>query len=175
MTPDGFRFEEAPAESPQRALHEGPDGWAYTEQLLPLRRAALFGGGHCAQALATLLRDLGWHVTVFDDRPEMVGAVTVPDMGEAAARVKYPEWTEAVCLGTDLATDVASLVGILKRPFPFVGVMGAPAKLSRIRRALEQDPGDRLTAPVGLPIGSRTPQEIAVSIAAQLIARRAGT
>jgi len=172
--------------APIRVVHTG-DGWQYEEQLLSWHRAAIFGGGHCGQALSRLLVQLGYAVTVLDIRPELINpnpggathAMTVPDYTLAAARVTHPEITLAVVMTADFPSDVKALAGALKQPFPFLGVMGAPAKLKAIARALEdehdfsQEALQRLVAPVGLPIGSSTPAEIAVSVAAQFLQERA--
>ncbi len=78
---------------------------------------------------------------------------------------------------SDFPSDVAALSGVVGRLFPFVGVMGSPVKLKAIFDRLREqgftdDQLDRLQAPVGLPIGSSTPEEIAVSVAAQILQQR---
>ena len=70
--------------------------------------------------------------------------------------------------------DVDALTSLLPLPFPFIGVMGSPAKLKKIREELKirnfgHEDWSRVTAPVGLAINSDTPEEIAVSIAAQIL------
>jgi len=155
-------------------------------QLLRLDRAVIFGGGHCGLALSRQLAWLGYHVTVAEVRADVhtlrgnVHADTVltgADFADLAARVRHPSMTVAVVMTSDLGSDVRALRGALREPFPFVGLMGAPAKLARIREALaeagfDQAARDRITAPVGLPIPSDRPEEIAVSVAAQLLQLR---
>jgi len=73
--------------------------------------------------------------------------------------------------------DVAQLLGIVDKPFPFVGVMGSHAKISEITKQLKNEgisdkQLSRFTAPVGLPMVSNTPEEIAISVAAQLLQNR---
>lgn len=159
--------------------------WLYAEPLLNPRRLLILGGGHCALALSQSASQAGFHVIVADDRTDLntlrdnISAnccLTVEDLTQAADRVPYPELTSVVAMGTDIASDIRSLTGALRRPFPFIGLMGAPAKISRVRHALRdagfgQEDVSRITAPVGLHIGSRTPAEIAVSVTAQLIRR----
>jgi xanthine dehydrogenase accessory factor len=189
ITPEGLEvLDEAPRpDRPPHRLEPTAEGFLYEEELLERRRLALFGGGHCALALARLVDGLGYDVFAFEGprkTPEAGLAAhvrsleVVPSFRDAAARVAYPELTPAVVMTSDFPGDVEALAGALPRPFPFLGVMGSPAKLAAIRtRLLEQGftahDLERLTAPVGLPIGSRTPAEIAVSIAAQLLALRA--
>lgn len=168
---------------------EAPEG-EYRERLRNTRRIAIFGGGHCGQALARQMAILGYDVLLLETRtavlpadPEAIGPEVevrvVADFGEAAAGVERPEETVAVVMTTDFPSDVRALEGALRQPFPFLGLMGSPAKLAEIRaRLLALGFGEnelaRLEAPVGLAIGSRTPPEIAVSIAAQLLAQRGG-
>lgn len=176
----------APGADAAPGLRETADGgWRYVETTSAHRRLAICGGGHCGAALARLMAGLGWHVTVFETRPEVAATglddVTVrivTDFRDAAAALPHPEVTPLVVMTTDVPNDVRALEGALGHGgLPFVGLMGAPAKLEEIRHRLRRRGlGDAalatLTAPVGLPIGSRTPGEIAVSVAAQLLAER---
>ena len=80
---------------------------------------------------------------------------------------------------TDVASDVCGLLGIFDKPFPFIGVMGSENKISEIKNRLKTEgisdnQLSRLTAPVGLPMVSNTPEEIAISVAAQLLQLRNG-
>jgi xanthine dehydrogenase accessory factor len=178
---------EAPdLERPQRRLERRGDEWLYEEELLNRRRLAILGGGHCALALARLMARLGYDVLAFEGPqkepvPELAEHVrsleTVADFRAAGGRVAHPELTWVVVMTSDFPSDVRALAGVLPRPFPFVGVMGSPAKLREIRRRLGEegfsdDVLARITAPVGLPIGSETPEEIAVSVAAQILKLR---
>jgi xanthine dehydrogenase accessory factor len=170
---------------PQHRLLQNGDAWEYREQLLNLRRVAILGGGHCGLALSHTLSSLNYHVTLLDDRasvPTMdacnLAATTyvVDDLTAAARLVDHPDLTAAVVMCSTVKSDIKALTGLLRLPFPFIGVMGSPAKLGHINSSL-RDAGFgktdllRLTAPVGLSIGSRTPEEIAISVAAQLIER----
>lgn len=171
-----------------RSLDMGEYGFHYREPLLERRRLVIFGGGHCALALARVMGPLGYRLTACEatkkspeaDLASHVHALhPVDDFRRAAARVPWPELTAAVVMTSDFPGDIAALCGALRQPFPFIGVMGSPAKLRKIRQGLvEQGFGDadfeRLTAPVGLPIGSHTPEEIAISVAAQILDLRRG-
>jgi xanthine dehydrogenase accessory factor len=180
------RAAEAHAPS---ALYENGASWRYEEALLETRRAVIFGAGHCGLALARQLWWLDYVVTVADSRAGLDTLAQIQEGGfarhvvleealeDTAARVRWPALCAAVVMTVSYPQDVAALTGALKQPFPFIGVMGAPAKLVRIKAALgergfgAQDLA-RITAPVGLPIQSQTPEEIAVSVAAQLLSNR---
>ena len=161
-------------------------GWRYEEDLLNRRRLAVIGGGHCAAALAEVTARLGYRVRLFDTRAEVVahdraaafGAVShVADYAAAGPRIAYPELTAVVVMTADYRTDARALLGVMNLPVPFVGLMGGRKKIDRIFSLLQEEgiarqALDRVRAPVGLDIGSETPEEIAVSVAAQLLRER---
>lgn len=189
LSPEGMGLR-APSGLPplERAVFEpGETDWQYSERGFNPRRVAILGGGHCGLALSRQMHLLGYDVTVFDTRPDLdtmkrnrwAERQIVDDYRVAGTRIAHPEITPVVVLTTDFPSDVRALLGVLDRPFPFVGVMGSAAKLARIRSSLREEGVSaealaRIMAPVGLPIGSHTPAEIAVSIAAQLLAVRRG-
>ncbi len=185
---DGLRVvAEGPdlAQSPRRLLRSAED-WRYEEELLNRRRLAILGGGHCALALARVMGPLGYEMLACEGpkKPPTAGLegcvrelVRVDDFHDAGGRVAYPELTWVVVMTSDFPSDVRALAGALARPFPFIGVMGSAAKIKEIRRQLAAESFSdedltRLTAPVGLPIGSNTPAEIAISVAAQILEQR---
>ena len=91
--------------------------------------------------------------------------------------IGYPELTAVVVMTADYLTDVRALLGVADLQFPFVGLMGGRRKISRIFAQLREEgivqrTLDRVHAPVGLDIGSDTPEEIAVSVAAQILRER---
>jgi xanthine dehydrogenase accessory factor len=168
------------------AVEDHPDGPRLRVSLFERRRVAIFGAGHCGRALARQMSWLGYVVTLLDDRlaildearaPYIRHALAVEDLSLAAAQVSAPALTAAVVMTTDLRSDVQALRGALAAPFPFLGLMGAPAKRKEIFTELSgagfgEAALGRIVAPVGLPIGSATPEEIAVSVAAQLVSLR---
>ncbi len=180
----GMAAGEAPPapERPAVALRQEHGGWIYEEDLLNRKRIAILGGGHCSLALSRMMRWLGYAVLVFDTRPEIrsfennpyARTVRLDDYGEAAAHIPFPDLTSVVLMTNDFAADVQGLLGVLPLPFPYVGLMGSAAKIGRVFTALRKaglpkETLARVVAPVGLPIESDTPEEIAVSVAAQLI------
>ena len=185
---DGLRLMEREAD-PSRlpfALTGEGERWRYEEDLLGRRRLAVIGGGHCAVALAEAVARLGYRTQIFDTRTEVVthdraaavGTVThVRDYAEAGPLISWPELTAVVVMTADYLTDVRALHGTAGLPLPFVGLMGGRRKIARIfaklrEEGMAQEALDRVHAPVGLDIGSDTPEEIAVSVAAQILRER---
>ncbi len=174
------------ATGPQHELSEDGDTWTYREQVLNLKRVAIMGGGHCALALSRTLDQLGYDVFVFETREDLDTlnantfartATIVSSYSDAGVSVQHPALTDVVVMTTDFASDVQALVGLAGIPLRSVGLMGSPAKIARIRTSL-LDAGVResfvkgIRAPVGVPIGSDTPAEIAVSVAAEIVRDR---
>ena len=171
---------------PQRVKDEEHD--IFAEQLNSSGRVYIFGGGHVAQALEPVLTNIGFRCVVMDDRPDFTRRELFPtaeeikliDFGNIAASVNITG-EDYVCVmtrGHAFDTVVQSQILPL-RPY-YVGVIGSRAKAAGVRRQLIENYGvseadcDIVTTPIGLDIGAETPAEIAISIAAQLIAVRAG-
>ena len=160
--------------------------WRYEEQLLNRQRIAIIGGGHCSLALSRVMSQLDYEVLVFDTRYQ-VSTLTqnnyarfikiVEDYQAVGALIPFPQITCVVVMTTDFPSDIRALLGVVSLSFPFIGVMGSHAKIAKILEQLQQteiseNALDCIYAPVGLPIGSHTPEEIAISIAAQILQER---
>lgn len=181
ISAENWAFE--PDRQSSRAIWlDGDNEWRVHISTLNRKRVAIFGGGHCGAALARQMNRLGFSVVLIEPRTDLftlddikqVNLINTDSYAEGAALVKYPEMTFSVVLTPSAQLDVDALNGILKYPFPFIGVMGSRAKIGVINDSL-QHAGfsdrclQRVTAPVGLPVDSDTPEEIAVSIAAQIL------
>lgn len=166
-------------------LRQTPDAWEYFCNLLNPRRILILGGGHCGVATARLMQGLSYAVTVVEPRPEVYTLEGLPpgvrlcrgNYQEEACALAFPELTLVVVMTHSFPTDVEALMAVLSRPFPDIGVMGSAPKIERIRRALTErgvppEQQARLSAPVGLPMDSDTPEEIAVSVAARILLNR---
>jgi xanthine dehydrogenase accessory factor len=128
---------------------------AYLEHIRPMPHLIIAGAGHIGKALAHLGSVLEFAVTVVDDRPEFANAVQIPD-----ADHKHDGEALKSCIGSEAA---------------YIGMIGSLHKVGILRkRFLEkgwasQEQWASIHAPIGLDIGSVTVQEIAISIAAQLV------
>lgn len=146
----------------------------------------VFGAGHVAQALTKLLLTLDCRVDVVDTRAEWLEKLPtgpnlthhlVPAYEAGAALVERGSFV--LCLTQGHATDRPVLRDVLRRHtwLPFVGVIGSASKRAVLRRelledGLSMDVMEQIECPVGLPLGSNAPAEIAISITAQLLQRR---
>lgn len=163
-------------------------GGELTVQIEPLGevpRLVICGAGHVGKALTHLAAFAGFRICVVDDRPGFVTRDRLPEAaelysGDYSAGVDSFRLTgaDAVVIATPAyATDMVAVRAALATPAGYIGVIGSLRKKETLFKDLAAagctfaDLG-RLTTPVGLPIGGTSPQEIAVSIVAQLIERR---
>lgn len=177
----GIRLEEEDLEEPGCVLRDADD-WEAGIGLFNRRRILIVGCGHCGSALARQMDLLGFHVTVVEPRPELTTVADLPksvqllnkSYAEAATGISHARLTFAVVMTPSYPDDVNALASLLSEAFPFIGVMGSPSKLSKIReelsvRGFKDADWARVTAPVGVPMNSDTPAEIAVSVSAQIL------
>jgi len=143
-------------------------------------KLVILGASDCGQALCQLARGCDWHVTVIDDRPELLVACNahVRHPGPAPQFITAREWhpDEALVLARrHLELDREALAAALARPGAgYVGMMGSRSKVQQVfadlrERGFLDAALARVHAPVGLDLGSELPAEIAVSILAEIL------
>ncbi|MEO0082110.1 MAG: XdhC/CoxI family protein [candidate division WOR-3 bacterium] len=156
----------------------------------PLARADLLfvvGAGHCALELVPLCRKLGFHVTVLDDRPDWASRKRHPqadkvictDYAQAGKHIRFTRRTYVVIMTHGHKHDETVLRQCLRREFAYLGMIGSEKKVlscfERLRsEGFTREELSKVYSPIGFAVGSRTPPEIAVSVAAQLLAVRNG-
>ncbi len=159
----------------------------YIEPLESSPHLYLVGGGHVAYHLGQLAANVGFRLHVLDDREKFANADRFPDAVEVAVDT-IPTWLEratipaqayAVILTRGHRYDLDALRALAQRDLRYLGLIGSRAKVARLYEALRDegvsvDNIERVHAPVGLDIGAVSPQEIAVSILAELIAVKYG-
>lgn len=189
---DGFIGEAAPQwlveKLPRQPKHICKDGADYCiEQINSPGRVYIFGCGHVSQQLEPVLTKVGFRCVALDDRPEFARRELFPtaeevkciDFEHIAASVSIgPE--DYVCVMTrGHAFDTIVQAQVLKCRPCYVGVIGSRAKAAGVRKVLSEEYGlseeelDQVTTPIGLEISAETPEEIAISIAGQMIQLRA--
>jgi xanthine dehydrogenase accessory factor len=148
----------------------------------------IFGAGHVGYYLARMAHEAGFGVHVIDDRAAFANAerfpfaasVVVDDIPGWLERTSLPSTAYAVIVTRGHRNDLDALRALAPRDLRYIGLIGSRAKVARLYDQLlagsNVDPGslERIHAPIGLDLGAVTPQEIAVSITAELIAVRRG-
>jgi xanthine dehydrogenase accessory factor len=174
--------------------HYGPRGErrqdevaVFVESFAPPPRMLVFGAIDFAAAVARLGKYLGYRVTVCDARPVFATEKRFPDADEVVCEWPHRYLSGATVDGRtviavlthDPKFDVPLLEVALRTPAAYIGAMGSRRthddRLARLReRGLTDDELARLRSPIGLDLGARTPEETAVSIAAEIIGLRWG-
>ncbi|MCX6575923.1 MAG: XdhC family protein [Candidatus Aminicenantes bacterium] len=161
-------------------------GTLYLEPHFPLPRLVIAGAGHIGQAVAHLGKLLDFEVIVIDDRPEYANGerfpdadrIIVSDIGEAVRRFPLSSDTYIVIVTRGHARDEEALRACLKRRAGYIGMIGSRRKAGLLREKFlgcgwaAPAEFDKVHSPIGISINSQTVQEIAVSIAAELVSVR---
>jgi xanthine dehydrogenase accessory factor len=165
----------------------GDDVRVFVQTFAPKPEMYVFGAIDFSRAMATVGKFMGYRVTVIDARPVFATKARIPDADEIVVAwpdeflvtAKVDRRTALIVLTHDVKFDVPLLRVALETPAGYIGAMGSRrTHANRIEALREAGIGDaelaRIHAPVGLDIGARTPEETAISIAAEIVGVRAG-
>jgi xanthine dehydrogenase accessory factor len=161
----------------------------FVEPIIPKPCLVIIGAGHVGKAVAHLAHWLGFRVIISDDRPEFCNAQVVPDgdefypvpMVEIPERFKITQRTYIVLTTRGANVDMDGLPALLDTPAAYIGVIGSRRRWTTtyqhlIKSGVPIEKLDRVHSPVGLELNAETPEEIAVSILAEVIMlQRAGS
>ena len=161
------------------------DGFFAMPVSIPVR-AIVFGGGHVGRATVAALAQVGFSCTLFECRPEFAQSEDFPDAEQIilgdyediASSISFDERDYVFIMTYSHAFDYAVLEQALRQPLAYVGFMGSRRKIAVARqRLLEAGVSaellDTVHMPIGMDIKAETPEEIAVSVAAECILHRA--
>jgi len=159
----------------------------FVEPLQPKPTLLVIGGGHVGKAIAHLAQWLGFRVGVSDDRPEFCTPEANPDadffvlapMAEVPAKISISPYTYIVLPTRGMAVDVKGLPPLLETRAAYIGLIGSRRRWLLTRKALvdagvPEEKINRINAPMGLELKAETPEEIAVSVMAEIIMLRNG-
>ena len=159
----------------------------YVEPILPKPAVVVIGVGHVGKAVAHLAHWLGFYVIVSDDRAELCTPEQAPaadayyplTMAELAPKIDLNRWTAIVMTTRGSDVDVEGLPALLERPAKYIGVIGSRRRWEITRkqlmeRGISAEQLDQVHSPIGLELNAETPEEIAVSILAEILAVKLG-
>jgi xanthine dehydrogenase accessory factor len=154
----------------------------YVEPILPKPVLVVVGVGHVGKAVAHLAKWLGFIVVVTDDRPEFCNPQAVPEadefypmpLEEISSQLKITPWTYVVLTTRGMDVDVRGLPSLLDSKAAYIGVIGSKRRWSTTTKKLVEAGIssmmlEKVHSPIGLEIHAETPEEIAVSIMAEII------
>ena len=167
-----FRFERQPNQA-----------FLFEENLGFKNRLYLIGGGHCALALSELMSKLDFHITLFDDRADLNTFAKNRFVHQKHRLDSYENIGELIPSGNEVyvvvmtvgyRTDEVVIRQLLPKKIRYFGVLGSAAKMTTLLNQLRGEGIPeaqlvRIRTPIGIPINSRTPEEIAVSVTGEVI------
>ncbi len=184
LSPAGIRFmpDQVP-DADYLFTNVSDSDWRYQEKLGYKNQLTIIGGGHCALALSELMSRMDFYVRVFDDRPNLHTMTLNRAAHEQILVADYSRLTElipadrhqyVVVMTMGYRTDDLVIRTLLGNAFAYVGVLGSKTKIEKLLATYRSEGLDeawlkRLHAPIGIAINSQAPEEIAVSIAAEII------
>ncbi len=157
----------------------------YIEPIIPNPRVYIFGGGHVSLSVAKMSKMVGFEVVVLDDRPQFANRERFPEADEviaeefefSLAKLQVNRSSYLVIVTRGHAYDQEVLEWAVKTGARYLGMIGSRRKIQMVYASLKEkgvpvEKLDRVHAPIGLDIGALTPEEIAVSIVAEMIQER---
>jgi xanthine dehydrogenase accessory factor len=183
LSPEGIRFDRTAPEKDFEYHFQSDNNWLYKEKLGYKNQLFIIGGGHCALALSRMMRPMDFYITVIDDRIELKTMLENETAHSKCFVNSYTDLTQLIPSGEShyvvimtfgYRTDDIAVRALLNKKFKFIGLMGSRSKIEKMfddyrKEGLNEDWLSQLHTPIGLPIKSQTPEEIAVSIAAEII------
>lgn len=183
LSPAGIQFYADSPDVDYGFFIQSEDDWLYVEKTGYKNNLYIIGGGHCALALSKLMRSMDFYIRVYDDRQDLKTMIE-----NEAAHEKYfletyegiasciPEGNQeyVVIMTFGYRSDDIAVRGMIGKSYGFVGLLGSQAKVNKMldeyrKEGIDETWLQRIHTPVGLDIKSQTPEEIAVSIAAEII------
>lgn len=162
---------------------QSEERWSYKEIIGFKNTIFIIGGGHCALALSKIMSMMDFYIILYDTRSDL-NTMMINEYAHRKHIINnYSELEElvpsgitqyAVVMTFGYRTDEIAVKALLSKEFLYFGILGSGKKIKKLladlgKEGFAKDQLERIHAPVGLPINSQTPEEIAISIAAQII------
>ncbi len=177
--PDDYDFRKMELSIPG----EKPSSTFFLEPVFPLKHLIIAGAGHIGKVMSYLGKMLDFDVTVIDDRKEFANAENLPDadhiiekdVGKAMQEVEKNSDTYIVIVTRGHSNDAEALKPCIDSGAAYIGMIGSRAKTAKMHKDFienklaTEEQWSRIFTPIGLEIGSKTVEEIGISIAAQLV------
>lgn len=183
LSPSGLVFSASVPAKDYFFSFNSETEWEYREKIGYKNQLFIIGGGHCALALSRMMREMDFYITLYEERQ----GLNTLDRNEFAHEIIYvDDYTGlgnlipsgrnqyVVIMTFGYRTDDIALRSLINKKFTYLGVLGSKTKMEKLFTAYTEEGIDdewlqSIHSPVGLDISSRTPEEIAVSIAAEII------
>ena len=178
-----FSFSENDSESVNYFQMNSEEDWQYSETTGYKNHLYIIGGGHCALALSKIMSQMDFNIHLYDDRKDLNTFIQNTFVKEKKVISDYSVLKDLIPSGNNIfvvimtfgyRTDDIALRSLIDKDFKYLGVLGSQSKMEKLfeewrKDNLTEEKLNKLFAPIGVPINSQTPEEIAVSIAAEII------
>ena len=179
----GINFSTTVPEKDFHFAMRSEEDWEYAEKTGYKNQLFIIGGGHCALAFSKLMRSMGFYIRVYDDRPELKTMQENQFAHECQEIHDFSSLKDIILSGKNhyvvimtfgYRSDDLTVRALVNKEFKYIGLLGSKTKIKKMLDKYRNEginPAwlQRIHAPVGLDIKSQTPEEIAVSIAAEII------
>lgn len=186
LTEDGISFSENIPEKNFYFQLRDEQRFSLTEKTGYKNRLHIIGGGHCALALSKLMSDMDFHITVYDEREGLNTMEqnnyahekkTIGSYEELGSMITGGDNVYTVIMTFGYRTDDLAVRALMGKQFRYIGLLGSKNKIEKMFTAYQKENMDEkslnnIHSPIGLQIKSQTTAEIAVSIAAEIIAEK---
>ena len=183
LSPQDFQFINNIPAVDFEYHYQSDDNWLYKEKTGYKNHLYIIGGGHCALAFSKLMRGMDFYITLYEERDGLNTVVQnefaheiiiVDDYTALGFHIASGRNQYVVIMTFGYRTDDVALRSLLDKTFSYIGVLGSKKKMEKLfadyrKDEIAENILQRIHTPIGLAIKSHTPEEIAVSIAAEII------
>lgn len=183
LSSGGIDFSPEPADEDFALRFHSEQDWQYRERTGYKNELCIIGGGHCSLALSKLMRTMDFYIRVFEERAGLFTLEknehahekqVLEDFGLLDEKIPSGKNRYVVIMSFGYRSDERALRALMHKTFRFIGLLGSKKKIEQMfeqmrTSGVEESILRDIHAPVGIPIKSETPEEIAISIAAQII------
>ena len=152
----------------------------YVEPYMNTASLLVIGAGHVGRAVCELAQWTGWDVHIWDDRPEQLEELDDVinsydgELSEVLADIPLDARSAIVMVTRNVPLDVELIPVVVKQPAAYIGLMGSARRWSTTKKLLidagcSENELSRISTPIGLEIGAETPEQIAISIMAEVV------
>jgi xanthine dehydrogenase accessory factor len=183
LSPQGLLFSDAVPGKDYHYSFQDEQTWLYEEKIGYKNRLYIIGAGHCSLALSWMMRMMDFYICLYDDRQDLKTFLEneyvhekflLNDYSECKTMIPAAGNHYVVVMTVGYRTDDIVIRSLMNKPFRYFGVLGSRKKLEKMfstyrGEGVAEHILRSIHSPVGMAINSQTPEEIAVSIAAEII------
>lgn len=183
LSPGGILFDEKVPGKDFEFIVKGAEDWIYAKKTGYKNHLFIVGGGHCALAFSKLMNMMDFYIHLFEDRNGLntmaannyVNEKTIiKDYAELNILIPPGENNYVVIMTFGYRTDDIAVRALINKEFKYFGLLGSKKKIEKMfedyrNKGINEEILKRIHSPIGIRIKSQTPEEIAVSIAAEII------